>query len=95
MALIRATRETVNDRFNVLSFNVRTDSPLFEVGLATDPDLLKPENRARRTAGNFYSSRVLAGSGGRSGDAVYLVPPNVVARFIGQPRLYFGLATYG
>jgi N-acetyl-anhydromuramyl-L-alanine amidase AmpD/V8-like Glu-specific endopeptidase len=94
MALIRATRETVNDRFNVLSFNVRSDSPLFEVGLATDPDLLRPENRAKRTTGNFYSSRVLASSGGRSGDAVYLVPPSVVARFVGQPRLYFGLATY-
>ncbi|KRD31996.1 hypothetical protein ASE35_13650 [Lysobacter sp. Root916] len=93
MALIRANRESIDDRFSVLGFTVRSESPLFEIGLATDPELLKAENRARRTASNFYSSRVL-GSGARRGDAVYLVPPSVVARFVGQPRLYFGLATY-
>lgn len=92
MARIRATRDSVNDRFNVLSFSVRSDNPLFEIGLATDPELLKPENRARRTSRTFFSSHVQPGANGR--DAMYLVPPSVVARFVGQPRLYFGLATY-
>jgi V8-like Glu-specific endopeptidase len=98
MALIRANRESIDDRFSVLGFTVRTENPLFEIGLATDPELLKAENRQRRTASNFYSSHLLgapgAGRNGASGEAVYLVPPNVVARFVGQPRLYFGLATY-
>lgn len=94
MALIRANRESIDDRFSVLGFTVRTETPLFEVGLATDPDLLRVENRAKRTASNFFSSPILsAGASGR-GEAIYLVPPNVVARFVGQPRLYFGLATY-
>ncbi|MGH8077452.1 MAG: hypothetical protein ACREPE_09045, partial [Lysobacter sp.] len=94
MAVIQANRESIDDRFSVLGFTVRTENPLFEIGLATDPELLKAENRQRRTASNFFSSRVLGASQSRRGEAVYLVPPNVVARFIGQPKLYFGLATY-
>ncbi|GAB3334119.1 N-acetylmuramoyl-L-alanine amidase [Marilutibacter aestuarii] len=99
MALIRANRESIDDRFSVLGFTVRTDLPLFEIGLATDPELLKAENRSHRTTRNFFSSRLLAAGGnGRTmpggREAVYLVPPAVVARFIGQPRLYFGVATY-
>ncbi len=100
MALIRANRASIDDRFSVLGFTVRTDLPLFEIGLATDPDLLKAENRARRTTRNFFSSRLLAAGGGNGRtavggrEAVYLVPPSVVARFVGQPRLYFGVATY-
>ncbi|KQQ78773.1 hypothetical protein ASF73_04485 [Xanthomonas sp. Leaf131] len=92
MARIRATRDSINDRFNVLSFSVRSDNAPFEIGLATDPELLKPENRERRTSRTFFSSLVQTGSNGR--DATYLVPPSVVARFVGQPRVYFGLATY-
>lgn len=94
MALIRANRASVDDRFSVLGFTVQAQEPLYEIGLATDPDLLRAEHRSRRNAGNFYTSRVLGGTGGRRGESVFLVPPNVVARFVGQPRLYFGLATY-
>jgi V8-like Glu-specific endopeptidase len=100
MALIRANRESIDDRFSVLGFTVRSENPLFEIGLATDPELLKAENRQRRTASNFFSTRLLgaararASSSTASNETVYLVPPNVVARFVGQPRLYFGLATY-
>lgn len=93
MALIRANRGSIDDRFSVLGFTVRTEDPLFEIGLATDPDLLKAENRSQRSAGNFFSSPILS-AGARHGDIVYLVPPNTVARFAGQPKLYFGLATY-
>ena len=94
MALIRANRESIDDRFSVLGFTVRTDTPLFEIGLATDPALLLAENRARRTRGNFFSSTLLGATRKRDGETIYLVPPSVVARFAGQQRLYFGLATY-
>lgn len=94
MAVIQANRESIDDRFSVLGFTVRTQNPLFEIGLATDPELLKAENRQRRTTSNFFSSKLLAAAQSRRGEAVYLVPPNVVARFVGQPRLYFGVATY-
>src|SRR5215467_831301 len=94
MALIRANRESIDDRFSVLGFTVRTDDPLFEIGIATDPDLLRAENRSRRSSRNFFSSRILAAGASSRGEAVYLVPPSVIARFVGQPKLYFGLATY-
>lgn len=92
MTRIRANREAIDDRFSVLGFTVNADQPLYEIALATEPELFKPEHRSRRTAGNFYASP-LQGARPRS-DAVFLVPPAVVARFVGQPRLYFGVATY-
>ncbi len=55
MTRIRANRESIDDRFSVLGFTVNADQPLYEIGLATDPELFKPENRARRTAGNSSS----------------------------------------
>ncbi len=94
MAVIRANRESIDDRFNVLGFTVRSELPLFEIAIATDPELLKPELRAKRTSRNFHTSRLLRASPSQRGEAVYLVPPDVVSRFVGQPRLYFGLATY-
>ena len=78
----------------MLGFTVRSELPLFEIGIATDPELLKPEHRAKRTPRNFFTSRLLRASPSQRGDAVYLVPPEVVSRFVGQQRLYFGLATY-
>ena len=92
MALIQANRESIDDRFSVLGFTVRTENPLFEIVLAAHPDLLQAGNRAKRTSSNFFTSRVLGAP--RRGEAIYLVPPDVVSRFVGQPRLYFGLATY-
>lgn len=94
MAVIRANRESIDDRFNVLGFTVRSELPLFEIAIATDPELLKPELRAKRNPGNFHTSRLLRASPSQRGEAVYLVPPEVVSRFVGQQRLYFGLATY-
>ena len=78
----------------MLGFTVRTESPLFEVGIATDPALFRPENRSGRSRRNFYSSRSIGAIRARRGEAVYLVPPDVLANFVGQSRLYFGLATY-
>ncbi|MGL6290332.1 MAG: trypsin-like peptidase domain-containing protein, partial [Silanimonas sp.] len=94
MPVIRANREAIDDRFSVLGFSIRTEQPWYEVGLATDPSLFKPENRGRRTPRNFYSSRAQGPQSARRGEAVYLLPADVLQHFIGQPRLYFGLATY-
>jgi len=94
MPRIQANRDTIDDRFSVLGFTVRTESPLFEVAVATDPNLFKPEHRSRRARANFYSSRAHGVTRARRGEAVYLLPPDVLVNFVGQPRLYFGLATY-
>lgn len=94
MPLIRANRESIDDRFSVLGFTVRTESPLFEIGIATDPALFRPENRTRRSRQNFYSSRAVGAIRAPRGEAVYLVPPDVLGNFVGQRKLYFGLATY-
>ncbi|MBW8851355.1 MAG: N-acetylmuramoyl-L-alanine amidase [Xanthomonadales bacterium] len=94
MAVIRANRESIDDRFSVLGFTVRSELPLYEIAVATEPELLRPDQRARRTARNFFTSRLQRVMASQRGEAVYMVPPEAVARFIGQPRLYFGLATY-
>ena len=94
-AQIRPNRMEVSDRFPMLGFSIRTDRPDIdaEVALATDIGLFAPENRHQRTAANFYSSR----EGGRltvpHGEGVFVVPSDVLARFIGGDRLFFGLAT--
>ncbi len=93
VARIRPNRLEVTDRFPVLGFTLRTDSPprLAEVVLATDPALFT--RREGRTPANFYTSRehgVLTLGGG---DAVFVVPAAVLSRFVGAQRLWFGLAT--
>ena len=58
-AQIRPNRMEVTDRFPMLGFAVRADEPNVnaEVVLATDISLFQQQNRAHRTAANFYSSR--------------------------------------
>jgi N-acetyl-anhydromuramyl-L-alanine amidase AmpD len=94
--LIKPNRLVVDDRFSVLGFTIRTDVPTkwFEVALATDPSLFRGEAKARRTPANFYSSRVTGPLLVERGEAVYLAPTEVLGRFIGQPKLYFALATF-
>ncbi len=94
-AQIRPNRLEVSDRFPMLGFTIRTDgSPQrAEVAVATDPSLFRPDKKAERTGGNFYSSRAGGPLLVPRGEAIYVVPPEVLARFIGQGRLYFGLAT--
>jgi len=94
MPVIRANRDSVDDRFSVLGFTVRSESPIAEVVVTTDPRLTLVENRGQRARGNFYSSRASGGIRVRRGEAVYLVPPEVLANFVGAKKLYFGLATY-
>lgn len=94
-AQIRPNRMEVNDRFPMLGFSIRVDqlNTEAEVVLATDLALFDPQNKAKRTAANFYSSR----EGGTllvpRGDGVFVVAPSVLLRFVGSERLYFGLAT--
>jgi hypothetical protein len=94
MPSITATRPVLEERFPVLGFTVRTGvSPSwFEVALATDPSLFGPEGRSKRTPQNFYSSRAGGPLPAPRGEAVYLVPADVAARFAGQGRLYYQLA---
>ncbi|WP_182466638.1 N-acetylmuramoyl-L-alanine amidase [Sphingomonas gilva] len=90
---IRPTRLDVTDRFPMLGFTILTDGPprLAEVVIATGIDLFtKPEGR---TSANFYSSREHGLLSLPKRDAVYVVPPDVLARFIAADRLWFGLAT--
>jgi len=94
MPRIQANRDAIDDRFSVLGFTVKSESPLFEVGVATDPALFRADQQAARTRRNFFSSRAAGVLRARRGEAVYLVPPDVLANFVGQPKLYFGLATY-
>lgn len=94
-AQIRPNRMQVNDRFPMLGFAVRTSQPDIqaEVALASAVDLFRSENRARRTAANFYSSREHGLLSVPRGEGVFVVPPEVLARFIGQDKLFFALAT--
>jgi V8-like Glu-specific endopeptidase len=94
MPRIHANRDTVDDRFSVLGFTIRTESPLYEVAVATDPALFRADARTRRSRRNFFSSRAQGALRARRGEAIYLLPQDVLSNFIGQPRLYFGLATY-
>ena len=88
MPQIRANRESVDDRYSVLGFTIRTESPLFEVGIATDPALFQVANKSRRQRSNFYSSRVGGSLRARRGEAVYLLPPQVLSNFVGNPKLW-------
>jgi V8-like Glu-specific endopeptidase len=91
MPSIRATRDDVTDRFPMLGFTINTGGdPYFEVVLTTDPSL----PRERRTPENFFSTRGVGPLRADRGEAVYLVPPNILRRFAGQQRLWFGLATF-
>jgi len=92
---IRSNSTEVSRSRPVLGFTVRTGAPAwFEIALTTDPRLLGADAKARRTRENFYSTRGLGPLPADRGEAVWLVPPSVLARFVGQERLYYSLATY-
>jgi N-acetyl-anhydromuramyl-L-alanine amidase AmpD/uncharacterized protein YycO len=92
---ITATRSSVTDRFSAMAFTVHTDAypKWFEVALATDPTLFRPEAKAQRTASNFFATRRDGPLLAERGEAVYLVPPDVLRNFVGQ-KVYYALATF-
>ncbi|KQW01526.1 hypothetical protein ASC87_14400 [Rhizobacter sp. Root1221] len=85
----------VSDRFPMLGFSIRVDEPNVEaeVVLANDIALFDVQNKARRHAGNFYTSRENGTLMVPRGDGVFVVAPEVLSRFVGSDKLYFGLAT--
>lgn len=92
-AQIRPHRLDVTDRFPMLSFTIRADGPprVAEVVLATSPEQFTAG--AKRSAESFYSSREHGLLTIPRGEAVYVVPPDVLTRFVRAERLYFALAT--
>jgi N-acetyl-anhydromuramyl-L-alanine amidase AmpD len=92
---IRPNRLEVSDRFPMLGFTVRTDSDIkgFEIAIGTSPELFGSEGKTQRSRSNFYSTRAAGPLPIERGEAVYVLPPEVLARFVGQQKLYYGLAT--
>jgi N-acetyl-anhydromuramyl-L-alanine amidase AmpD/V8-like Glu-specific endopeptidase len=93
---IRPNRLEVSDRFPMLGFTIRTDGPAkrYELAIGASPDLFGPEGKSNRTRGNFYSTRAAGPLSIERGEAVYVLPAEILARFVGQRKLYYGLATY-
>jgi len=94
-ATIRPTRLEVSDRFPMLGFSIRSDGAATrsELALAADPALFDAQNKAQRTPSNFYCNRSTGGLALARGETMYIVPPEVLARFVGNEKMYFGLAT--
>lgn len=92
VAQIKLKGVEVSDRFPTLGFTIQSDRPLeAEVVLATDPSLFRPENDAKRSASNFYASREDGMTQIRAATCAFDVPARVLARFVGNDRLYFAL----
>jgi V8-like Glu-specific endopeptidase/uncharacterized protein YycO len=93
--LIRSNSAEVSQRRPMAGFTVRTGGhPFFEVAVAASPELFRPENRQRRTASNFWSTRGQGPLPAERGEAVYMLPQDVLGRFAGQERLYYAVATF-
>jgi hypothetical protein len=92
----RPTRNEISRAFPVLGFTIRTggDATTCEIALATHPGLLPVSGRERRTPLTFWSSRPHGRIEAPRGESVYIVPPDVLARFAGQERLYYAVAVY-
>jgi hypothetical protein len=96
-AQIQAIRLDVTNRFPMVAFRIRADGDprQAEVAIGTDPSLFSSEGKKNRTAANFYSTHGNGGVRFAGREASFTLPPEVLARFIGNERLYFGLATAG
>ena len=94
--LIRPNRPEVSDRFPMLGFTIRTsgENKRYEVAVASDVALFHPDAKLKRANANFYSSRAAGLQPIATGEAVYVLPPEVLARFVGQEKLYYALVTY-
>jgi len=92
-AQLRPNRLVVNDRFPMLGFTIRTDGTpqRAEITIATEPALFA--DVSRRTTANFFSTSELGPLSVPNREAVYVVSPQILTRFVGADRLYFALAT--
>jgi N-acetyl-anhydromuramyl-L-alanine amidase AmpD len=93
---IRPNRLEVSDRFPMLGFTVRTDSNAkrYEIAVGISPDLFGFDGKSHRTRSNFFSTRAAGPLPIERGEAVYVLPPEILARFVGKEKLYYGLATF-
>jgi N-acetyl-anhydromuramyl-L-alanine amidase AmpD len=94
---IRPTRPDVNDRFTMLGFTIRPDKNVhrFEIAIAANPNLFRADAKGQRNHNNFYSTLAQGPMTVVRDEAVYVLPPEILARFVGQPKLYYALATFG
>jgi len=92
-AQIRPNRLDISDRFPLASFTIRTDGQprQAEIVVATSPELFT--NKEGRTRSTFYSTREQGVLALPRAEAVYTLPPEVLARFTDADKLWFGLAT--
>lgn len=93
---IRPNRLEVSDRFPMLGFTVRTDgnAKRYEIAIGTSPELFGPDGKGQRSRQTFYSTRAAGPLPIERGESVYVLPAEVLARFVGQKKLYYGLATF-
>jgi hypothetical protein len=94
---IRANRMEVSDRFPMLGFTIRPDGDdrQAEIAIATDPALFRFESASVRQPSTFWSSRGIGPLPIAREEAVFIVPPEVLSRFVGHDKLYYALATFG
>jgi N-acetyl-anhydromuramyl-L-alanine amidase AmpD len=93
---IRPNRAEVSRSFPVLGFTIKTTTvpAWFEVALATDPTLFGAQAVASRSTTNFWTSRLDGLIAAGQGEAIFLVPNDVLARFAGARKLYYALAAF-
>src|SRR5579872_887078 len=93
---IRPNRLEVSDRFPMLGFTVRTDgnAKRYEIAIGTSPNLFGPDGKEQRNRQTFYSTRAAGPLPIERGESVYVLPSHVLVRFLGQKKLYYGLATF-
>src|SRR3974390_3170834 len=93
---IRPNRLEVSDRFPMLGFTVRTDGSAkrYEIAIGISPDLFGPDGKNQRNRQTFYSTRAAGPLPIERGEAVCVLPSEILARFVGQQKLYYGLATF-
>lgn len=86
-------RLSISNRNILLGFRLLSHGTpqLAEVTLATDPALFR--NPAQRSPDNFFSTASMGPLQILEDEAVYVVPAEILARFVGKERLYFALAT--
>jgi len=94
--IIRPTRTELSRSFPVLGFALHSDQQprWFEVAIATEPRLFAQSEKTRRSPLNFFSTRGQGLLTFAHGEALYMVPPEVLARFAGQDHLYYAVALY-
>lgn len=93
---IRPNRLEVSDRFPMLGFTVRTDGTAkrYEIAIGTSPEVFGGDGKSQRNRHTFYSTHASGPLSIERGEAVFVLPSEVLARFIGQQKLYYGLATF-